>query len=131
MSAFVRRYDVPLYRSALHVAIADTIAEGVETLPDALRDFEWPSSKEACAATSPSVCNTIAVVVRDEGDLEFSAFAHEATHVIKRLMAGIGMGPLNDDTEEAYAYLGDFIITSLRSAHDDYVAAKRTTKEAQ
>ncbi len=122
---FVRKYNVPLYKSALHVVIAPSITVGFDALPEYLREGCGSIPPETDGATSIVVANNIAVIVRDDGSMEYDTFAHEAVHVLRRLMAYIGMGLMNDDTDEAYAYVGGFIGECMRSAHGEYVEEKR------
>lgn len=39
--------------------------------------------------------------------------AHEALHSVKHVLAHVGLGPLSDDTEEAYAYLLQWTVSEI------------------
>ena len=123
---FVKRYDVPIYGSALYIVFAATVADGVAALPKDFRDDG--KTPEDCAALT-LYCdgkNTVSMVFSQTNDVvRHSSITHEAFHATDCILNNAGVHMKRNDANEAYAYLCGWI------AEQVYDAASRCARSLE
>ena len=112
----VKTYKVlnPVYSYALFLRIYGTKEEALSWF-DKKFECEQPavnnlSAKEGSFIFTPSKRSHLLWF----GDIPGGGLAaHEALHSVKHVLEHAGLGPLNNDTEEAYAYLLDWTVRQI------------------
>ncbi len=78
--------------------------------------MEWIDEKTPGTAVMliNSSCNhkIVCLFPRDKAEL-ITLFDHEKIHVLHHIMDKIGMGKLNSDTEEAFAYTSEYLMSQF------------------
>lgn len=114
------RNVVPLYASDMYVAFGGTLKDAIGVLPKIFQDAAMLNVCGDGATSSVRESHiAVAFVVGDKGFTE-NTLVHETVHATYRLMAFHGMGPMNEDTQEAYAYLAGWLSDAIRRSYAKY-----------
>lgn len=127
----VRRHTVPLYGQRVFVSFADTLKQAYEALPkacDGMLDDDELLDTRAAAMTSACDATGIVVMLFVRQYLTSAILAHEALHATRTIVQSVGVGPMDEHNDEAYAYVISWLMGGLVADYQAQVK-NRTTKK--
>jgi len=123
----VRSHTVPLYGQRVYVSFADTLNEAYEALPktcDGMLNDEDLMDTRAAAVTSACDASGIVIMLFVRRHVTNAILAHEALHATRTIVQQVGVGPMDEHNEEAYAYVMSWMMGGLVA---DYQAQRKNT----
>lgn len=119
MKPFVRRHEVPLYCQTVYFVFADSLDDAVNALPpscDGVFSSDELLGARNAAITKGSYSNGAVIIMFIRRYVSTHIVAHEALHAARLLLFSVGVGPMDENNEEAYAYLLSLLVSRIAEA---------------
>ena len=117
MASFAIHRGIPLYGGVLHVVFGDTFQQCGSALPKRLSGLftkDELSQFGAGAMTNADGEGGNVVILFTREQVKPQIVAHEAVHAALDVLANVGVGPMDDKNDEAYAYLVSWIVKVIQ-----------------
>ncbi len=112
-NAYLRR-TVPIFDQPVFVCVGPDYEEWKADCAENF-DLTVKDNGVTIRAAMMKIPDSPAVALYFSDDIAHSTITHEAIHAVYHMLSKSGVGPMNEDTEEVYAYLTGWLVGELYS----------------